>query len=591
MDEPDKPALFAEQAGKARILIGLVQGIALYLLYEASEAKAWPATNIQLFATLVTCTVLSPLVLTSGLTQLRPARLIAWTAIVTLVCALTAIYDIGRDVPLTVPRRTPSFQIGFVLLLSLFIAHSLVIAGTGSRHLVAPYPNYFSASWKIGLQTAMAVLFAIAMWLVLWFGAQLFALIKIELLTKLLQTSWFNIPVTALALNCAIHVTDVRDGMVRGLRTLACNLLAWLLPLMTLLAAAFVLVLPFTGVELLWSTRHAAQILLGGAAGLIILINTAYQDGRMYGEGTPPRIFAWSIRVACAVIVVLVPLAAYGLALRINQYGWTPDRVFAAACTIVAASYAVGYAYAAVRGPALRPIQLTNVVTSGLIVAILIALISPVADPARISVVDQMARLKSGKADPSTFDYRFLRFEAGRFGFAALEELKQSQSAVVAQKANEALAETSRYGSQIVTLSADERAANIRIAQPAGASLPRAFLETDWTRSELRGFIAPCLHSRARCDGLLIAVDGGARQDIVLLPSPSGQASLYRADDAGVWSYAGTLAGSGCKSIRDALLAGRFESVSAMTRNITVNGHILPLTPRVDCALLTLPKP
>jgi len=85
-------------------------------------------------------------------------------------------------------------------------------------------------------------------WLVLTLGAQLFELVKLAFLTKLMRESWFAIPVTAFAFACAMHLTDVRPAIVRGIRSLLLVLLSWLLPVAVLLIGGFLATLPFTGV-------------------------------------------------------------------------------------------------------------------------------------------------------------------------------------------------------------------------------------------------------------------------------------------------------------------------------------------------------
>src|SRR5208282_3310378 len=116
-------------------------------------------------------------------------------------------------------------------------------------------------------------------WGVLYLGAALFNLIGIDAIEKLIEHRWFAIPATALAFSAAVHLTDVRAGLVRGTRTLVLVLLSWLLPLMAIIAAGFLASLLFTGLEPLWKTRFAAGYLLTAAGILVILINTAFQDG------------------------------------------------------------------------------------------------------------------------------------------------------------------------------------------------------------------------------------------------------------------------------------------------------------------------
>jgi len=78
--------------------------------------------------------------------------------------------------------------------------------------------------------------------LLLWLGAELFDLIGIDFFTRLLEHKWFAIPATSLAVAAAVHVTDVRAGLVRGARTLLLVLLSWLLPLMAIIVAGSIAV-------------------------------------------------------------------------------------------------------------------------------------------------------------------------------------------------------------------------------------------------------------------------------------------------------------------------------------------------------------
>ena len=103
-----------------------------------------------------------------------------------------------------------------------------------------------------------------------------------------------------LAFTCAIHVTDVRAGIVRGARTLKLTLLSWLLPIMALIAVTFLATLLFTGLEPLWSTRRATPVLLAAAAALVFLaLPFGYAtDVAQLATG------AWRSRKASGVMIV-----------------------------------------------------------------------------------------------------------------------------------------------------------------------------------------------------------------------------------------------------------------------------------------------
>jgi Domain of unknown function (DUF4153) len=578
--------------GIVRAFIGLLQGLALYVLFDAFQIKGWAATHGPLFAAMLTTAIFAPLIVVTSLAHLRLPALAGWTIAVVLLCASLGYYDIVRD-PISPPstlRNLPSPQLWFALSFGLFVTHSLLIAGASDRRFIASYATHFDISWKYGLQIVLAALFAGVFWLILWLGAELFEIIKIDFLAELIQKDWFWIPATALVLNCAIHVTDIRAGIIRGVRTLSCNLLSWLLPLLTLIVAAFIAGLPATGLEQLWSTRHASFILLAAAAFLIFLINAAYQDGSQPDDGnlTKARPISRLSRIAMAiasiVLVPLVSLAAYGIMLRVGQYGWTPDRVYAAASTSIAACYAIGYIIALFRGRFLFPqLEAANVASAFLSLGVLLALFTPAVDPARISVADQVRLLSTGKIAPDRFDFMFLRFSSGRYGTDALQKLaEQSSSTAIAEKADAMRRWKTVYEAR--RAQPVERNNDITVVQPPGGSLPRKFLDMDWSTSTLQYLLPSCVLGRTKCEAVITDIDGDGVAEIILFPSPSGRAAVFAADGQNAWFYAGGLANSGCPGVRTAFFDGRFESVASTSKELSVGGQRLYLTPPVDCS-------
>jgi Domain of unknown function (DUF4153) len=543
------------------------------------ESKAWPATDGLIFAPLLVVAMFVPIIVVVGLGNMRLGTLAAWTAVATAVCAGLAMYNIFRDPTggTAIQRITPTAILWLSVGAGLFITHSLIASSDADRKFIASYSRYFDVSWKQGVQLALAVCFVALFWAMLWLGAELFRLIKIEFLADLIKRRWFWIPVTALAFTYALHITDVRAGLVRGTRTLSLSLLSWLLPIMTLITVAFLLALLFTGLEPLWSTRRATAILLAAAGALIFLINDAYQDGEL--QDTVAGVVRYSGTVAALALVPVVVLAAYALALRVGQYGWTPDRIIALACVAVAGCYALGYALAAVRrGTWLKSIELTNVATAYIILAVLLALLSPIADPARLSVADQVARLESGKTSMDQFDFEFLRFFSGRYGEQALERLKTKQDGPdavrISQKANEALDwRTPAYAKRIVRATSQSRAANITVLS-SSAPLPDSFLQQEWQGTWVPG----CLTANAKCEAIVSDLDGDGTPEILLFSLPGGISTAFQSTKDGRWMILGPIPNAQCAGVRDALRAGKFETVAPKFKEIEVNGQRL----RVD---------
>jgi hypothetical protein len=438
-------------------------------------------------------------------------------------------------------------------------------------------------------------------WLLLALGAALFSLIDLDFLSRLIQHRWFAMPATSLAFACAVHVTDVRAGIVHGVRTLIHVLLSWLLPLMALFAAGFLVSLPFTGLAPLWSTRFATSLLLTAAFVSLLLINATYQDGE--ANGATPWLLRRSASLASLVLVPLVALATYALVQRIEQHGWTSDRIFAAASIAVAASCALGYAWTVIRpGAWLKGIESCNLLAAFVALAAVLALYTPIADPARISVADQVARLDSGKISARDFDYAYLRFDGGRYGQAALERLKErasgSDGTDLRQRVEAVLLLQHRWDQATLHPSAQTLAKQITV-YPAGRALPEGFVEHNWTAVPGQQWLLPqCLANSAKlCEAFFLDLNGTGAEDILLLDaaipglqiSPQARAVVFGRESDGQWRMVGSFSAQIlCPAFREALRAGNFKVVPAALQDVDVNGARLRLltvnTPIATCS-------
>ncbi len=573
-----------------RLGIGLVQGLALLILYQAADDKTWPATDGLVFGPLVTVAAAVPLLVISGLGNIRTRGLIIWAVIATIGCVAFGIYGIVSDPVVAqfssapIPRILPPAMTLLSIATILFIVHGFIVAAEADRRLLASYPTCFDVFCKHAVQAGLAAAFVGAFWTLLFLSAELFRLIGIEFLAKLIQRNAFWIPTTALAFSYGIHVTDVHVAIVRGTRTLGLFLLSWLLPMMALIGAAFVLALPFTGLEPLWRTQRASIILLSAAAAQILLINAAYQDGR--AENRAVAALRYASVLAAVVVVPLIVLAGYALALRIGQYGLTPDRVGVAVCVVVSACFGLGYVLAAARsGALLHGVEGTNVITVLIVVGLLLVLNSPLADPDRISVADQISRLQSGRISPDEFDFAFLRFGSGRYGTRALEQLathaQGSQAAVIAERAAKALRATtlSQLSRAKQHISARQRADNITVIAPAGGTLPDSFLQQDWSALEppLPRLLPQCLVASVKCEALVADIDGDGRPEILLFVA--GASAAFKANAAENWEFIGNIGNVACPGVLDALRAGHFEIAPPVFKEIEADGRRLHIEP------------
>lgn len=576
--------------GPIRLGIGLVQGLGLFWLNWAIMARQslcssnieslclqlrWPATEPLLFGPLLLVIAFLPMVLLAGVGRLRPLTLAIWTVVAGVALALLGLHDIAGQTAESLGYQVYlSAPVVLFSAAALFISHHLVAPADFERRRIAGFPAYFDTTWKAGVQLAMSLGFTGAFWILLFLGAALFRVIGLTFLEDLIRKDWFWIPVTFVVFAISVHLTDVRDGLIRGVRTVALMLLSWLLLVMTVLAAGFLAALPFTGLDGLWETGSATALVLTAAAALIILINTAYQDGRP--DNLPPVVLRIAVRVAAVLITPLVVLAVWGLALRIGQYGLTPDRIIAAACTLVGAAYAVGYGWAALspfwrKGDWMRPLERTNIWTAILTVGVILLLFSPALDPARLSVMDQVARLERGAVTPDRFDYRFLRFESGKAGQAALERLARSDNADIATRAKAATTADRFERIRPSTMGPRPSPADIRIrAYPSGATLPASFIRQ---YPRLVEMLDHCNEERP-CAARLMDLD---RDDVpeVLVAGQAGL-SVFKQESDDRWFEWALYSPPSCRGrspgLAESLAAGGFEIAPPRFPDLLVGG-------------------
>lgn len=580
----------ARWLGPGRLGIGLLWGLALWWLYRSAElsgiapARAWPATDPHIYGPLLLVCAFIPVVALASIGRLRARTGAIWLIAATVLLALLGFHDVGRQAAETL--RSPPYlsgpMLGF-LAVALFIAHHLIAPADAERRLIASFPAYFDQAWKAGVQLALSLGFTGAFWILLHLGAALFRIIGVRFLGDLIGEEWFSLPLTGLVFALAVHLADVRDGLIRGVRTVGLMLLSWLLLVMTVLVAAFLIALPFTGLRGLWETGSATALVLAAAAALIVLINTAYQDGRP--DNLPPAVLRIAVRVAAVLITPLILIAFWGLGLRIGQHGLTPDRIIALACALVGAAYAVGYGLAALgplfrRGSAwMKALETTNIATAVIEVIVILALFSPFADPARLSVNDQVKRLERGAVAAEDFDYDFLRFNSGRAGQSELARLAASSDPVVAREARRT---ERRSAPELRPQEESHDMTPVVEVWPTGSTLPHGFIEAV-PRSDARHMC----DASADCLATVLDLNGDGTPEILLATAYAIE--LYARASDGVWRNNGSYRPLNCYAEpkvddpRDAMRAGILRQVNPQWPDLSFGNTPAQLNDSLRC--------
>lgn len=466
-----------------RLAVGLTFGLALGWLVKALTPH-YPKHPDQWVQIATSVLLLGAFIIWAGAGAMRRFSLAAWSIVALTLIGLIAWNRIAHA--LDFDDNPFFFNLYFLIYPFLFIAHELVSSGDQAGKPVAPFTLYFDQAWKHGVQLALAVIFTGLFWAILGLGALLLGFIGFHWFKDLITNEYFAFPASGLALAASVHLGDVQTKLMQNFRALVLGVLSWLLPVITVIGLIFAVSLCFSGLEPLWKTKAATASLLGGCVALVLLINATYQQGDE--ERDVHIILKWAARIACFLLPVFAALAAYSLYLRVNQYGLTPERVLAGVGCTIALLYAVGYPIAAAmpKGRWLKLIETVNITLAFVMVAIFLAVLTPLADPLRLSAESQAARVQDGAVAPDRFDWKVLRFQTGTYGKDALARLTKSGKSEAIRKAAAAamaLKDDERWISDEASLPAPAKpdATRIIMVQP-GMTLPADFLAQAYPR-------------------------------------------------------------------------------------------------------------
>ena len=286
----------------------------------------------------------------------------------------------------------------------------------------AGYPALFGNAWRNLLVAglSLALVAGVAILLALW--AALFAILGIGALAETFVEPWFVLPSASVVFGVGTMLFRRRDGLVDGIVGLLETLARYLLPVVLGIVAVFLVTLPFVSVAALWATGFGSRILIALGAIAVLLIGLAYRPG---ADLRYPGVVQMLVTAVVSVLPVLSALALIGIQIRVNQYGWTVSRCWAFTFAAILALFSFGYLWGVIRHAAGWPrvIAPVNVLTVGLVLAVLLLQNTPVLDFRAFSAGSQLARVESGEIEAVQFDFRYARRELARPGHVIAEQL------------------------------------------------------------------------------------------------------------------------------------------------------------------------
>jgi len=539
----------SEKVGLPLILFAaVVQGWSLYGLHLAIKDHHWPATDQSWLIALYALAVFVPLTLQLLARHARSAAL--WGLAATLAAAYfyfgwhygAAVSSAGTE-PLRGADRHVS--LAFLLTVLWLLALPFVQSRLAAGHWTVNYQSLFADAWRNKLMLAEAALFTGIFWLLLLLWQMLFHMLGIDYFRELFEEPVFIYPATSLAFGCALHLIGSIERLTTVVLEQILNVLKWLGLLAGVILALFTVALVSKLPGLVFTGHKAigAAWLLWLTAVMVLLLNAAYRDGSV--PVPYPKWIAQLLRAVVPLTVIVSSTALYALATRAERHGLTVERVWAFVVAGAALLYSAGYSVAAWRsGPWLGGIARVNVLAALALIGVIAAALTPVLSPYRLAANSQfkviLARGIEAADGPNTA-LHYLRFDAGRYGRAKLEELAQLHSgpnaADIRRRAEDLLAQSSPWAPASVAADIPAVLAKLRLF-PGGRALDRDL--TDKLAADLgkpgNGFLYQQLSDAAV--GIYVDLNGDNTEEFVFLTAFHG---IVYENHAGAWVLVGNV--------------------------------------------------
>ena len=292
------------------------------------------------------------------------------------------------------------------------------------------YRDLFENAWNNHFFLIFSGLLTAGFLLVLGLGTSLFESIGFKQISRIIWSKEITPVIVATLVGTGIGISREHDALIFKIRSVFFAIFRVMAYLTAAIVILFTLSLPFS-VSTLFDNRNTSLILLSIVAISILLLNTLVDhndDEQQKDSAAKQQLSPWRNRIF-SLQIILLPflsvLSVYAISLRISQYGLMPKRVIAIAVAILLSIYSAVYLYQLLtrKGKWALGLARVNPLLAVLWVVMLIVMASPLLDPVRLSVNNQVSRLQSEKLSVAAFDFKALKYRLGKRGKDALENI------------------------------------------------------------------------------------------------------------------------------------------------------------------------
>lgn len=397
------------------VLISLGQGVALLALWRAAAEETWPLQTPALNWSLWTFAIIWPVLLLLSLEAGNIARVLKLASGAVAVAVLLGIHIGWQATPF---GAFPIFSLLAVYVLTLLVASFKTLMYLQQRAAGEPatYPALFARSWRNFLVTALSAALTAGVAIILTLWGELFRAIGIDFFIDLFSEDWFLFPVLAVAFGLGTFIFRRLTRVIDAIVSLLEGLMRLLLPLLGLVVAIFLATLPFTGLGPLWRTGTGTALLMALNGLALFGVNAVYQTGE---RSRYPLAVHRALYGSVALLPIISGLAIYGLALRVEQYGWTVARCWAFTLAVLLAAFSVGYAWSIVRSRDswTGGFAKVNIWMGWVVLALMVLVNTPILDFRSISLASQFGRVEASEIELMDFDFAYVEENLARPGW------------------------------------------------------------------------------------------------------------------------------------------------------------------------------
>jgi hypothetical protein len=352
------------------------------------------------------------------------------------------------------------------------------------------YPTLFTGAWGIIVRSGTAFVFTGLVWGVIMLSDLLLGIVGLTVIDDLLNFAPVPWLITGVTLGIALAVVEeLRDYISPHL---ILRLVRLLVPVVLIVMVVFCVALPIQGFTGVFDNLSAAATLLTMTGAGATLVSTAID--RDDGDATQSPLLAWSTRALAVILPVPAGLGAYAVWLRVSQYGWTPERLFAALAAVMAVGYALFYCGSVLRrGAWMARVRQVNIGMAVAVMGLSVLWLTPVLNAERIAAGSQLALFNAGKLTAENvepYDYD----DWGLAGDDLLAALKAKSAEAGQEALAQRLAGTEPAPPRVEVTAADIRAALVKDMplQPASAVVARASIMDGVDDGELGTWLDTC---------------------------------------------------------------------------------------------------